>query len=922
MLSGQEIQQALAKFVARWSAYRGTERAEAQTFLNELFAAYGSDRADSGARFEDFVASAGFMDLHLPGVLIVEMKAPGVPLSKAADQRERYWRESSDDEAGTPAARWVVACNFGEFEVWEPGRFPNSPRARFTLAELPDRYDALLFLQAESSEPVFSEHRRALTTEAARHVAALYTSMADRAAAPVDEIQRFTMQLVWCLFAEDLGMLDGYPLQKTVDELLKQSDPDSARDIGYLFQILNQKGDHNRKGRYSGTRYVNGELFARPAAVVMDRAELQHLRAAAEFDWRAVDPTIFGSLLEGVLGEERRERLGAHYTHESDILKIVVPTIVRPWRDRIDAVETVSGGVALLGELCAFRVLDPACGCGNFLYVSYRELRALEWSLKQRIREIAARTGVPAPVGPLPYFPITNLHGMDIERYAALVARVTLWMGHRQMVELYGEAEPVLPLVALSGIITTDALRAQWPEVDVIVGNPPFLGSQLIRGNLGDAYVAWLEKAFGVGVKDLCVYWFRRAHDHLKVGRRAGLVGTNSISQNRGREASLQYIVEHGGVITDAVSSQQWPGEAKVHVSLVNWIKEPQVGPASYELDGEPVGGVTSSLRALGAGAEVAVVRPLGPNAGWCFQGPIPAGSGFIIAEQVAYDLLSDQSAAYSEVVRPYLTASDITEDPEQRPGRWIIDFNQMPLEQAMKFPRALRIVEDEVRPFRQTVRREGHRRNWWLFGEPRVGLRRQIAGLERYASVGIHGKRLLIAWTAIGTLGSNATDAIAFDDDYSMGILLSKAHDSWAWARSSTLETRLRYTPSSVFETFPWPDPTPAQRSSIAKASQILYARRSELCLEYSIGLTKLYNLMEDGAFADLAALHRTLDQAVVDAYGWPRAVAQDSEALVGLLSQRNREIADGVRLYDPFAFLRSDDEADRPPDWGARAH
>lgn len=916
MLSGQEIQQALAKFVARWSAYRGTERAEAQTFLNELFAAYGSDRADSGARFEDFVASAGFMDLHLPGVLIVEMKAPGVPLSKAADQRERYWRESSDDEAGTPAARWVVACNFGEFEVWEPGRFPNSPRARFTLAELPDRYDALLFLQAESSEPVFSEHRRALTTEAARHVAALYTSMADRAAAPVDEIQRFTMQLVWCLFAEDLGMLDGYPLQKTVDELLKQSDPDSARDIGYLFQILNQKGDHNRKGRYSGTRYVNGELFARPAAVVMDRAELQHLRAAAEFDWRAVDPTIFGSLLEGVLGEERRERLGAHYTHESDILKIVVPTIVRPWRDRIDAVETVSGGVALLGELCAFRVLDPACGCGNFLYVSYRELRALEWSLKQRIRDIAARTGVPAPVGPLPYFPITNLHGMDIERYAALVARVTLWMGHRQMVELYGEAEPVLPLVALSGIITTDALRAPWPEVDVIVGNPPFLGSQLIRGNLGDGYVAWLEKAFGVGVKDLCVYWFRRAHDHLKVGQRAGLVGTNSISQNRGREASLQYIVEHGGVITDAVSSQQWPGEAKVHVSLVNWIKEPQVGPASYELDGEPVGGVTSSLRALGAGAEVAVVRPLGPNASHCFQGPIPMSGGFVISTEQASALLSESSASYSDVVRPYLTSGNIADDIAQAPGRWVIDFNVMTLEAARRYPSALRIVEEAAREDR-----ESQGGAWWQFGRPRPAMRTAIAHLQRYIAVGRHGKRMFFAWVDLNTMASDATNVFSFDDDYSMGVLMSKAHDAWAWARSSTLKGDLRYTPTTVFATFPWPAATFAQRQVIGDSSRALYARRSELCVEQGMGLTKLYNLMEDGAFADLAALHRTLDQAVVDAYGWPRAFAQDSEALVDLLAQRNREIADGVRPYDPFAFLRSDDEADRPPDWGARA-
>jgi len=146
-------------------------------------------------------------------LLIVEMKAPHVPLEKAKEQRQRYWQESSNSAEGIPAARFVIACNFGEFEVWELGRFPNEPRIRFPLSELPDRYDSLLFLQSETTEPVFSEHRRALTTEAAQHIAELYTSLADRAAAPIDEIQRFTMQLVWCLFAEDLGMLDGYPLQ-------------------------------------------------------------------------------------------------------------------------------------------------------------------------------------------------------------------------------------------------------------------------------------------------------------------------------------------------------------------------------------------------------------------------------------------------------------------------------------------------------------------------------------------------------------------------------------------------------------------------------------------------------------------------------------------------------------------------------------
>lgn len=271
MRTGAEIKLALDAFVTRWSGYGGTERAEAQTFLNDLFACYGSDRKDVGARFEEFRTSSGFMDLYWPEVLIVEMKHPKQPLTRAAEQRERYWAESANREAGVRAAQYVIACNFREFELWEPGAYPNQPLATFTLEQLPDRYDLLLFLEDPTRRPVLVEHRRELTTEAAAHIAQLYQSLADRSAAPVDEIQRFTMQVVWCFFAEDLGMLDGYPLQAVIADLLGQVRPDAARDIGYLFQLLNQKTDRNRTGHYAGTRYVNGDLFAHPAAIGLAR---------------------------------------------------------------------------------------------------------------------------------------------------------------------------------------------------------------------------------------------------------------------------------------------------------------------------------------------------------------------------------------------------------------------------------------------------------------------------------------------------------------------------------------------------------------------------------------------------------------------------------------------------------------------------
>jgi len=543
-----------------------------RTFLNELFACYGTSRLDVGVRFEDFQASAsgsGFMDLHWPEVVIIEMKRPsrGNQLSRAQTQVMDYWRESADSDKDQPAARYVVICSFLQFEVWEPGRYPKGPRIVFDIEDLPDRYESLAFLAAPNLVPSFVDHYRELTKEAAASIARLYQSLKDRSAAPIDEVQRFVMQTVWSLFAEDLGMIDGYPLQNIVQVLRRDPSRSSTAEIGMLFRVLNQKGHHNRQGLLAGTRYVNGELFAKPAEVGLNQDELALIAKAAEHDWRKVDPTIFGSLMEGVLGRERRWELGAHYTHEVDILKIVGPTIIRPWQSRIDACVSPGEARMLLDELCAFRVLDPACGCGNFLYVAYRELRSLEHQLKERITILAHEQGLPAPPGPWLYYPLSNLQGIDIEPVAVLIARVTLWMGHRQMIDRFGEAEPVLPLVDLHSIQVADALRVDWPETDAIIGNPPFLGSQWLRGAFGDDYVDWLKREFGVGVKDFCTYWFRKAHQHLKPGQRAGLVGTNSISQNRARSVSLGFIVENGGTITDAISSQKWPGEAKVHVS-------------------------------------------------------------------------------------------------------------------------------------------------------------------------------------------------------------------------------------------------------------------------------------------------------------------------------------------------------------------
>lgn len=339
MFSGEEIQTALRRFADRWGDYAGSERAEAQTFLNELVACYGADRRDAGVRFEDAHTATGIMDMYWPGVCIVEMKAPGRAdrLAEHRDQALAYWRSSADPAKDRPAPPYVVLCAFGRFEVWEPGRFPSAPRAMFTLNELSDSYEKLLFLAGPDQEPLFGDNYKALTTEAARIVAALHLGLLERRAAAPETLRSFILQVVWCLFAEDLGMIDGHPVQRIIEGLIHHPDRSSFAELGTLFEVLNEREDYGRHGVLRGTRYVNGSLFATPARVHLEQDELALLAKSAEFDWRKVDPTIFGSLMEDILGRDRRWELGAHYTHEADIMKIVRPTIVEPWRKRIES---------------------------------------------------------------------------------------------------------------------------------------------------------------------------------------------------------------------------------------------------------------------------------------------------------------------------------------------------------------------------------------------------------------------------------------------------------------------------------------------------------------------------------------------------------------------------------------------------------
>lgn len=891
-LTGEQIRKRLTDFAARWSQYGGSEVSEAHTFLDELFRCYGTERKDV-ATFEEPQAGK-FVDLLWPRTCLFEMKRPseGRNLAAHRDQALGYWRGAARPDENVPAPTYVVICAFSRLEVWQPGQYPGGPRIELELIELPDRNEALLFLAGR--EPVFVGGQEAVTREAVGKVVELYARLRERRAAELEVLRDFVLQSVWSMFAEDLGLLEAQLFTRLMDRLLEDPQRSSVDDLGQLFTYLNTMGGGPQHGLYAGVRYANGGLFAEPSRVHLDRNELALLREACTYDWHRVQPSIFGSLMEGGLGHDMQWALGAHYTHEADIKKVVGPSIVEPWRERIENVTTHSQARAAQNDLMQYVVLDPACGSGNFLYVAYRELRRLEHRLLEREAELRKTAGLGQQTALSLFFPLTNIRGIELNGFAAAIARVTLWMGHKLAVDELQLDEATLPLADLSGIQTGDALRVAWPRVSVIVGNPPFHGDRFMRRTLGDQYVEWLKEEFGVGIKDYCVYWFRKAHEHLETGQRAGLVGTNSVSQGRARPASLGYIADQGGVITDAISSQPWPGEATVEVSIVNWVKgPPAIGSVRYVLDGEELGEpIAPSL--VPASLSVEGARALVANEGRAFFGCIlgAGGAGFVLTEDEAESLLS-KGDEWRRVIRPLLVGEDLTQDPAHAPRRWVIDFGFMALEDAMAYPEALELVRARVKPSRDRVARDSYRRNWWRFAEPIRAMRAALEGVERYiACPALTSGRGGFCWVDPWAIATGQATVFAFDDDYSMGILSSAIHEHWARAQSSTFRTDFRYTPSSTFATFPWPAPDDKARKRVAMRANALIARRDQICRDEGIGITTLYRLIREGAYRDLSDLHRDIDRAVAEAYGWPAAVASEASETNARLLELNRQI------------------------------
>ncbi len=931
------IEQSLQDFVDWWrSNIKGDEKGEAQIFLDHLMRAFGHVGALEAGVYESRIGrkrngkiSVAFADYLVPKQVLIEMKKRGEDLKKHYAQLEEYWKRL--DSKSRP--RYAILCNFDEIWIFDFQSQFYDPVDKVRVCEIVNRRAALEFLRPPGLDdkpriPVFENNQVEVTKNAAYQLAELFRSLVrelDR-----DIAQRFTLQCMVAMFAEDVGLLPPATVPRIIEISGESaSATDNPHDLmALLFTMMNNPKHKRRSGRFYDVDYFNGGIFKRIYPLSLSSTQITMLQIASSQDWSKIRPSIFGNIFEYSLDKKERHREGAHYTSELDIKRIVDPVIAEPWRNDIDSVNVLTDALKLYDDLCSYIVLDPACGSGNFLYVAYREMKALESDLRDRIVELG---------GDLSQLTrrVTSkqFHGYDIDGFAVELAKVSLMIAKKLAADEFDTDENPLPLDNLDeNIKAEDALFNEWVDFDACIGNPPYLGFRERRKEHGIAYTSAVQSAFSEvhGQADFCVYWFRKAHANMKAGARAGLVGTNTIRQNYSRIGSLDYILDNGGVIYDAVSSMPWSGEAKVHVSIANWTKGvPPIEPRRLHIfaganeAGEYVFRTVEMSRintSLSEQADVSGALKLRVNTKpkRVFSGNITGSPGFLIPSAKAEQLVK-RDKRNQQVLIPYLIGNDLVGNAKAKPSRYVIDFNDFDIIEMRNFPDLYKIVSETVLPDRKQKAKAEIRKNkealaanpdskvnsvqqqrltkWWVHNNRQAELSDYLRTIDRYICCSQVTKRSIFDFVSIHICPSNMMKVFAFEDDYTFGILQSNAHWQWFVEKASTLKSDWRYTSHSVFDTFPFPQqPAPEQVKAVAAAGRALHEfRRERMALSGTLTLRDMYRTLEEPGENSLRDLHEALDQAVLTAYGFDPA-ADILEQLLAL----NLEVAAQIKAGD----------------------
>ena len=942
-----------SQFIAKWHRSQLKERSASQEHFIDLCRLLGEptpaeadptgDRYcfERGARKD--TGGKGWADVWKRHHFAWEYKGKHKDLGAAFNQLRQYALALENPPL-------LIVSDMARFRIRTNWTNTVSETHEFMLDDIADAAtrNMLKWAMSEPDRLRPGETRQAVTERAATTFAALAQALRERGHES-HTVAHFVNRLVFCMFAEDVGLLPNDMFTR----MLKRSRLKPEQFVEYasrLFSAMSTGGDVG----FEEVAWFNGGLFDDDTALPLEKADIDTVLTAAALDWSEIDPSILGTLFERGLDPDKRSQLGAHYTDRDKIMLIVEPVVIRPWltewekakaeiasslekettaksaptqtRRRREAERLLSD---FLKRLRVFTVLDPACGSGNFLYLALHALKDLEHRVQLEAEALGLEREFPA-IGP------ANVKGIEINAYAAELARVSVWIGEIQWMRRNGFNEardPILkPLDTIEcrdAILTPEGREPEWPEANVVIGNPPFLGGKLLITSLGEDYVSKVFSTYEGRVPaeaDLVTYWFVKTGEHMKSGKakRAGLVATNSIRGGANRRA-LQ-AATNARPIFEAWSDEPWVVDgAAVRVSLICFSCMDGESVLEIRLDGQAVDEIHTDLTAKsgGAGVDLTEAKRLSKNIGIAFMGDTKGGP-FDVSGDLARTWLclptNPNGRPNADVLRPWVNGMDLTRRPA---GKWIVDFGwSMSEGEAALYEEPFRHAKENVSPMRQRNRREAYRANWWRHVEPRQGMWKALDGLTRYIATARVAKHRLFVWLNARILPDSKVIVIARNDDTTFGILHSRFHEGWSLRLCSWhgVGNDPVYNPTTVFQTFPFPDglspDIPASgyadnphAVAIAEAAQRLVELRArwlnppewvEWVDEPVPGypkrpvprnedvakalkkrtLTNLYNTRPQW----LVDAHANLDATVAAAYGWDADISDD-DALRELL-------------------------------------
>ncbi len=943
-----------AAFAEKWGKTELSERSGAyQHFLDlcDLFQfpkPAEADRKGLSYAIEKATTKAdgrrGFADVWKHGHFAWEYKKPGEDLDKAYGQLLQYHGALGNPPllVVSDMRRIVIASHFTGYPTVRTEIKPEG----FATKKSQDILRRF-FHDPDSFRP--EQTTAAITEKAARRLAEIAPGVRARHADPT-AVAHFLDRLIFCMFAEDIGLLPADGFRKILKNLGR--DPRSiAADVQALFQAMAGGGTHWGEP----IEHFNGHLFDGTDALELRGAEWEVVEEVArQYDWSQLDVSIFGTLFERVMDEGKRKQLGAHYTSFDDIRTLVEPVVMAPLRRDWQAVRDLVGSLMpwtladepdpappptpaeaqqaiddFLARLRALRVLDPACGSGNFLYVTLKLLKDLEMEALVYSRSHGLRD-FDLAVGP------HQLLGLEINPYAHDLAQMTVWIGLLQWQRDNGFPILQRPILRpLDTIRLGDAIldlsdpdhprEPEWPDAECIVGNPPFLGNKSLRSEFGEDYCNKLWELYGdriPAMSDLCAYWFEKARAMIEVRRvrSAGLLATAGIRQVGGRRV-LERIAATGRIFF-AVPDQKWFDRGvSVRICMVGFDSGTDATRTSIASDPEARIGAN-----LDTGVQVASASKLSANKGRCYMGTTKVGA-FDFDLGLALHMLVDPNPhgrPNSDVIRPFRNGRDLV---RINSDRCIIDYGTTATEAtAMQYAMPFAYIEQNVKSLRIENNRKSRSERWWLLGETLPAFRGAVGMLNRFIATPRVAKHRVFIWLGTETLPDSKVIAFCYENDSSLGILSSSTHECWTLANCGWhgVGRDATYNPTTCFETFPFPVPIQSHVEQIGAAAKELDRLRSNWLnppewtktevLEFpgsvdgpwrrfvhdaderGIGtvryprvvprnadcalklakrtLTNLYN--ERPAW--LAHAHRDLDAAVFAAYGWDDDPSDDA--------------------------------------------